>query len=181
MAIEEKSVHARDTVLEPLDLVVEELFDATADLTNEVIVVVAPHGHLVQNRARAEMPGVRQARFLEQPDGAVDSGQSGPGRAPPDDFDERLQFHVPLAFEERVHDRFADLGIPEILPGDELAPGRLQLREAGARKDRGTLPRAVGRGKGVAHTMMILIFIFAVNPSSETHRVIVALRVGQGI
>ena len=64
-----------DAVLQLFDLVALELGDETAALADQVIVVGAPLGDLVQSLAGTEVPRGRDARFFQQLHRPVHRGQ----------------------------------------------------------------------------------------------------------
>ena len=90
-----EAVALGQVVLQLLDLVVLELDDETAGVADQVIVVGAPLGDLVQRLAGAEVAGLGDPRLFQQLDGAIDRRQADAGVLPARRRQEILQRHVP--------------------------------------------------------------------------------------
>lgn len=75
VGLDDKPVLGGDLFLQAFDLAIFELYNSATAGADEV-VVMAFMGDIVILRLRAEMPGLGNARFAEQVQGAVDGGQS---------------------------------------------------------------------------------------------------------
>src|SRR6185295_4436584 len=102
-----ESMPPRGRVLQHLDLVVLELDDEAAALADQVVVVGAPLGDLVKRLPRPKMVCLRDARFLEQLDRAVDRRQPDPRVLETRRRQQILQRHVAGRAQERIDDSFA--------------------------------------------------------------------------
>lgn len=144
----------RDPILQILDLVADELDDLAALFADEVVVVRAADGDLVQRLLGVAEPArVSQACLLEQLHGAVHGCEPDPGLPAPRAHAQRLQVDVILALEKRGDDgvarpRCVEPALSQEDPPDELRISRslpLGISFARARchaTDSAALPRA---------------------------------------
>ena len=131
-------------VLQLLNLVALELDDEAAGVADQVIVVGAPLGHLVQRLPGTEVARLGDARLLQQLDGAVDGRQADARVLAARRGEQILQRHVPRRAQEGIDDRLALLRRLEPLALEVGAPVPLGVRvRARARRRRRSCSRCL--------------------------------------
>src|SRR5688572_6402527 len=132
-----ESVALRDPILQRLDLLVDELDDVAALLADEVVVMGAADGDLVQRLLGVAEPArVGDAGLFEQLHGPVDGREADAGLPPLRARVQGLQVDMFLALEEGGHDGVAGLRGVEPALVEEHPPH--QLRISGALSLRGS-------------------------------------------